>query len=340
MKRYLLIVALTVVGLAMMIGQFGCGGGGDDYAGQGTGTIALGVIFPPRPSQVSPAAGEGLPNATNSVRITISGANGGGGGTEPWTREAVLVRPAGGGTVQTQFQNIPVGSCTVLAQAYGTNDGTGQIIAEAQTNAAVTSGNTTNVTMTVDTLAVSVDIPATLNMEYGQSVNVTPVALDADGNVCINVNYAWTNTAPAVVSVPSTGSSVTFAALANGTADVTVTDSRSGEQDTCHVSVLTRAPVKVVLDPTSANLFLQGDPSTVQINATALDATDQPISYAVITFASAGDTVASVSPTGLVTANGAGVASITVTATTPTGSAQAIFPVVVTDTGKLGIVVR
>lgn len=339
MKRYLLIMALVIAGSALIIGQFGCGGG-DDYAGRpGTGTIALGVIFPPRPRQMSPAAGEGLPDATNSVRITISGATGAGGGTEPWTRDAVLVRPAGGGTVQTQFQNIPVGSCTVLAQAHGTNDGTGQVIAEAQTNAAVTSGNTTNVTMTVDTLAVTVDIPATLNMEYGQSVNVTPVALDADGNACINVSYGWTNTAPAIVSVPATGSSVTFSALAHGTADVTVLDSRSGEQDICRVNVVTRAPVKVLLDPTSANLYLQG-PSTVQINATALDAADQPISYAVVTFASASDTVASVSPTGLVTANGAGISSIMVTATTPTGTAQATFPVVVTDTGRLGIIVR
>jgi|LSQX01.1.fsa_nt_gb hypothetical protein len=340
MKRYLLIMALVVAGSALIIGQFGCGGG-DDYAGRPrTGTIALGVIFPPRPSQMSPAAGEGLPDATNSVRITISGATGAGGGTEPWTREALLVRPVGGGAVQTQFQNIPVGSCTVLAQAHGTNDGTGQIIAEAQTNAAVTSGNTTNVTMTVDTLAITVDIPATLNMEYGQSVNVTPVALDADGNACINVSYAWTNTAPSVVSVPATGSSVTFSALADGSADVTVRDSRSGEQDTCRVNVVTRAPVRVALSPASATLYLQGDPRTVQINATALDAADQPISYAVITFASVSDTVASVSPTGLVTANGSGVSSITVTATTPTGTAQAIFPVVVTDTGRLGIIVR
>lgn len=339
MRRYLLSVALVIAASALVIGQFGCGGGGD-LGGPGTGTIALGVTFPPRPAEMSPAAEEGLPDATNSVRITISGASGAGGGTEPWTRQALLVRPEGGGTVQTQFQNIPVGPCVVLAQAHGTSDGSGQIIAEAQTTAVVASGSTTNVSMTVDTLAVTVDIPATLDMEYGDTASVTPVALDADGNVCINVNYAWTNTAPAVVSVPATGSSVTLTALADGSADVTVRDSRSGEQDTCAVNVVTRAPARVVLDPTGATLYLHGDPQTVQINASALDSADQPISYADITFSSASDAVATVSPTGLVTAQGVGIASITVTATTPTGSAQAFFPVVVTDTGRLGIVVR
>lgn len=339
MKRYLLIVTLTIAGSALVIGQSGCGGGAD-LAHQGTGTIALGVIFPPRPTEMNPAAEEGLPDATNSVWITISGASGAGGGTEPWTRKALLVRPAGGGTVQTQFQNVPVGPCVVLAQAYAADDGTGQIIAEAQTTATVTSGHTTNVSMTVDTLAVTVDLPATLNMEYGEKVNVTPIALDADGNLCINVEYAWTNTAPAVVSVPATGSSVTFEALAQGSAEVTVREGRSGQQDTCAVNVITRAPAQVVLDPPNATLFLHGDPNTVQINATALDSAGQPIGYAAITFASTDGAVASVSPTGLVTAEGAGTASISVTATTPTGSTQASFPVVVTETGRLGVIVR
>lgn len=283
---------------------------------------------------MGPAAEEGLPDATNSVRITITG------GSPQWRREVPLVRPTGGGTVQTQLDNVPVGECLIVAVAYATSNGTGQPIAEARTTATVSSGHTTNVIMTVDTLAVSVDIPASLSLEPGDTVNVTPVAVDADGIACINVSYAWTNTAPAVVDVPATGSSVTFTALQDGSASVTVTDSRSGEQDTCAVTVLSRAVDSVALDPPGATLFLNGDPTTVQINATALDSGGQPIPYAVIGFVSGNDAIATVSGTGLVTAQGEGQTGVTVTATTATGSAQAVFPVTVADVGKLGIVVR
>lgn len=331
MRRALLLIASAILP-ALLAGLVGCGGGGAPTGD--TGSIALAVIFPPRDGEVGTAAEEGLPNATNSVRITITGND------SLWKREVLLVRPAGGGAVQTQLDNVPVGVCHIVARAYATADGTGQPIAEAQTTATVSSGHTTNVTMTVDTLAVSVDIPASINMEPGDAVSVTPVALDADGNTCINVNYVWTNTAPTVVDVPATGSSVTFTAIKDGSAQVTVTDTRSGEQDTCAVQVLSRAVDRVALDPSKAELFLNGDPSTVQINATALDADDQPIGYAVISFASDNEAIATVSESGLVTARGPGQTTIVVTATTATGSAQARFPVTVTDVGKLGIVVR
>jgi len=333
MRRYLILAAVGAAAAALMAGQLGCGGGAGLPAGD-TGSIALGVIFPPRDGEVSPAAEEGLPDATNSVRITITG------GDPQWQREALLVRPAGGGTVQTQLDNVPVGPCRIVAVAYASSDGTGQPIGEAQTTATVSSGHTTNVSMTVDTLAVTVDIPASLSLEPGDAINVTPVALDADGVACINVSFAWTNTAPAVVNVPATGSSVTFTALVDGAAQVTVTDARSGEQDTCAVTVLSRAVDSVALVPPGADLFLNGNPSTVQIDATALDSGGQPIGYAVISFESGSDAVATVSAGGLVTAQGEGATGITVTATTATGSAQAICPVTVTDVGKLGIVVR
>ncbi|NJM16397.1 MAG: hypothetical protein HC896_14390, partial [Bacteroidales bacterium] len=119
-----------------------------------------------------------------------------------------------------------------------------------------------------------------------------------------NKAVSWSSSNTAVLTVSSTGLAT---ALALGTATITVTTADGGFTATCSITV---APVEVtsvaLANCPSANLTIG---STVDLNETVspANATDKSVSWS-----SSNDAVATVNASGLVTAQGEGTATITV----------------------------
>lgn len=125
-----------------------------------------------------------------------------------------------------------------------------------------------------------------------------------------NKAISWTTSNSAIATVSSSG---IVTAISNGTATITATTLDGSFTDDCSVSVnipVVDVPVTgVSLAPTSLTLN-EGETSTLSTTISPANATDQSVSYS-----SDNTTIASVSQSGVVTATGAGIATITVTTT-------------------------
>ncbi|MEP6831815.1 MAG: CHRD domain-containing protein [Gemmatimonas sp.] len=144
----------------------------------------------------------------------------------------------------------------------------------------------------------------------GDTRTVTAVAKDAAGATLSAAAITWTSSAPSVATVSGSGQSATVTAIGNGTA--TITASSGIAQNTASVTVTQRATVVGVTGvPTTL-----APGATAQLAAEARDARGRVVPGATgFTFASSDESVAVVSPGGLVTAISPGVAQISSTVT-------------------------
>jgi len=140
----------------------------------------------------------------------------------------------------------------------------------------------------------------------GDTVRLDAEVRDQKGDAITSVTVSWSTLDPAVATVDNDGL-VTAAAV--GTARIAAS---TGElADTAVVSV-ERAPAGIAIEPTALHLA-QGD--TVRLSAVILDASGVAIEDAVVVWSGEVGTIASVDPTGLVTAGArGGEARITATA--------------------------
>ena len=130
---------------------------------------------------------------------------------------------------------------------------------------------------------------------------------------------AWSSSDEAVATVSDSGLVIS---AGNGTAQVTA---RSGDlEETVDVSVM-QAASSIVLETEEAWAVPVGE--TVQLVAVVLDRNEHPIADAVVAWSSSDESVATVSPEGLVTAVGEGSAQVTVSS----GDAAAITYFVVSS---------
>jgi len=240
-RAKLMLVVLSAV-IAMVIA--GCGGGSGSSA---TGDISVSVVFPEQLQPAGPAPQE-LPQATNSVRIQVIAAqasNGivvgseptaGQGAVEPVVPDLVIRRDSGSAQVGGTVRGVPPGDYLVLALAYESDDGTGQVIAQAQAQTRVVAGATSRVHLFTEALTVLVEVlPPSLELFMYEQAPLAATCYDADGNVVAGP-IEWSSDDQTVAVVSADG--IVEGLAAGGFCLITATDLISGVQGSCEVTVV------------------------------------------------------------------------------------------------------
>jgi uncharacterized protein YjdB len=146
--------------------------------------------------------------------------------------------------------------------------------------------------------------PSTASVTTGKTVQLTATLKDSVGNVLGGRTVTWSSGNPNVATVSSTG---VVTAMTVGTA--TISASSGGQTGTAQITVTAVVVSSVVVSPGWADLSAR---QTLQLTATPLDANGNPIGGVTVTWVSNAPSLASVSPSGLVT----------VLSTSGTGTAQ------------------
>ena len=154
----------------------------------------------------------------------------------------------------------------------------------------------------VAAVAVTLIPPA---IQVGQTSQASAAMTDADGNVLTGRAVAWSSDNNSIASI-STGGVVT--ALAPGTAQIT--GSSEGKSSSATLTVTPIPVASVTVSPATANVTAG---STQQLTAEAHDAGGALLAGRGITWQSEHPEIATVSPSGLVTAVTPGSATITAT---------------------------
>jgi uncharacterized protein YjdB len=242
---------------------------------------------------VSPASLSIVAGSTGQLTATPADASG---------------NPLSGRTVT--WQTNPASVATVSASGMVT-----AVAAGAATISATSEGKSGTAAVTVAPVPVaSVAVsPATATVLAGNTVQLAATPKAADGDPLAGRTVTWTSSNPAVATVNSSG---LVTAVAAGT--VTITATCEGKSGTATITVTTVPVASVTVAPSSANLQVS---QTVQLTATPKDASGNPLSGRVVTWATSSAAVATVSGSGLVTAVAAGTATITATSEGQSGTA-------------------
>lgn len=185
------------------------------------------------------------------------------------------------------FRLLKAGTVKVRATAID-----GGLYAEADVTVTAVPVAVTGVTVSPTTAAILV----------GATRQLTPTVAPANAT---NKAVTYTSSATGVATVNSSG---LVTAVANGTANITVTTADGAKTAVCAVTVTT-AVASVTVTPTTANL---APAATQQLTPTVLPST---ASNKAVTYSTSAAGVATVSASGLITAVAAGTATITVTTT-------------------------
>ena len=194
---------------------------------------------------------------------------------------------------------------------------------------ATTGGVSGTATLSVAQIVKSVVVsPASATLDaLGLTQQFSAAAQDANGNVVPGQSFTWSASPAGVVAIdPVTGLAT---AVANGVATISATT--AGVSGTATLSVA-QAVGSVVVSPATATLDALG--LTQQFTAVAKDANGAPIVGQTFAWTSSVPGVAAVEPsTGLVTAIGNGVATVTATAGGLAGAASLTVAQVATQLG-------
>ena len=147
--------------------------------------------------------------------------------------------------------------------------------------------------------------PTAINLQIGQTSQLTVTLKDANGNVLTGRTVTWSSDNGSVATVSGSGL-VTAAGV--GTATITATS--EGKSGTASVTVSSVPVAAVTVSPATASLMAG---QTVQLTATLKDANGNILTGRPVTWYSNTTGVATVNSTGIVTAKVAGTATITAT---------------------------
>ncbi|HSY84912.1 MAG TPA: Ig-like domain-containing protein [Gemmatimonadaceae bacterium] len=170
---------------------------------------------------------------------------------------------------------------------------------------------------TVASVTVS---PATASITAGKTVQLTATLKDSVGNVLGGRAVTWSSSNPTVATVSSNG---VVTGVAAGAA--TISASSGSQQGSAQVTVNAVVVSSVVVSPGWANLSAR---QTLQLTATPLDGSGNPMGGVTITWSSNAPSLASVSSSGLVTVlstSGTGTAQIYATGGGQTGHSTITF---------------
>ena len=189
-------------------------------------------------------------------------------------------------------------------------------LTNGQATVTVTSGGksataTIIVAQASTTIAIS---PISVNLTaLGDTVQLTATVRDANNNPLPGASVSWSSGSPSVATVNTQG-----LVTARGSGTTTITATSGSRTGTAAITVV-QLPNTIVITPASATLFAIGE--TVQLHATVKDEKAQTVPGATVTWQSSNTAVASVNPSGLVTARGSGTATITATSGGKTATA-------------------
>ncbi|HZP84752.1 MAG TPA: NHL repeat-containing protein [Chthonomonadaceae bacterium] len=212
-------LCIRILILGLLCGLLaGCGGSSHQLTGASRGGRASFTIRWPDRSRSSRV----IPLTSQSIKVSIL-QNG-----NVYTSQLVA-RPTTGNTTTVSFTDLPLGALTATATAYPNADGTGTAQAAGSVPLNIQAGQTTSVTLSMDSTIVSVALSlSTLNLALNQgtiqSASITATARDADGNIVLisPQELGWASDAPGVATVyavQDTIGRVTAAGI--GTAHVT-----------------------------------------------------------------------------------------------------------------------
>src|SRR5260370_29846325 len=157
--------------------------------------------------------------------------------------------------------------------------------------------------------------PAAPTVLVGATVQLTATLKDGSGNVLTGQPVTWASSAPAVATVSPSG---LVSGMAAGPATITAASGGQSGSAPITVTVSTVPVASVTVSPAPASVSVG---QTVQLTATLKDASGNVLSGRTVTWASSAPTVATVSPSGLVSGVAAGSATITATSEGQSGSA-------------------
>ena len=200
---------------------------------------------------------------------------------------------------------------------------TGQVAGVTQGSATITAtseSKTATATINVAIVPVaSVQVaPASASIGVGQTVQLAATPKDSAGSALTGRAVTWTSSAPTVASVSASGL-VTGGAV--GTA--TITAMSEGRTGSATVTVALVPVATVVVSPAPATLPVGG---TVQLTVTLKDASGTTLTGRTVAWTSSTTTVATVSPSGLVSDVASG-GTTTITATSEGKSGTSVVTV-------------
>jgi len=262
-----------------------------------TATASLAVTPPAATAIVINPSGATLaPNATAQFGAQVRDANG-----------ATLSRPV---TWSSDDSNIATVSTTGLVTARAA--GTASVTATADGVSASVPVTVSAPTNTVATVTVTLQHTTLVT---GQSTQATAVARNAVGTVITGGAVSWSSMDEEIATVSSTGAVTTTKA---GSVTIAATIDGVVGMQTLAVNPPPVSPVSSVsLSAPSTSLQVG---QTAQITATLKDASGNTITGRSIGWSSSNPTVVTVSVTGVVTAVGAGSATISATSEGKTGT--------------------
>jgi len=211
-------------------------------------------------------------------------------------------------------------------------NGSGLVTAAAAGSATITAtseGQSGTATVTVTSVPVaSVAVsPASVSVAVGQTVQLAATPKDANGNALSGRVVTWATSNASVATVNGSG---LVTAAAAGSATITATS--EGRSGTATVTVTSVPVASVAVSPASASVAVG---QTVQLAATPKDASGNPLTGRVVTWATSNAAVATVNGSGLVTGVAAGSATITATSEGKNGTAAITVTAPVTNPGTV-----
>ena len=314
-------IGVFVVGIAIMLLATACG---DDP--QPTSTPVPRVIDTAAPSPQVPSS---TPTATPTAIPTPTPKK----TPEPARPTVVTVSPttvaltALGTTAQlraevrdrdsTVMTGVTV-TWTTSANSVATVDAAGVVTVAGNGTATITASagsasGSAVVTVTQTVASVEVSPSVAELTAWGETVQLTAEALDANGHAVAGAIFSWESTDVPVATVDAAG---LVSGSGNGTAMITAS---AGSASESAVVTVTQTVASVEVSPSMAELTAWGE--TVQLTAEALDANGHAVAGAVFSWESTDVPVATVEAAGVVTAAGNGTATITASARSASGAA-------------------
>src|SRR5213592_3423235 len=205
--------------------------------------------------------------------------------------------PLSGRTVSWTSSNTGVASVTGSGLVTGVAAGSATITATSEGKS-----GTSAITVTFVPVASVAVTPASASVNEGKTVQLTATPKDGNGNPLSGRAVAWVSSNTTVATVSSSG---LVTGKVAGTATITATS--EGQSGTSAITVVHVPVASVAVAPPSATVQVG---STVQLAATPKDAGGNPLTGRTVTWASGNTSVATVSPSGLV--SGATVGSTTI----------------------------
>jgi uncharacterized protein YjdB len=259
-----------------------------------TGTAAISVVPMPVGSvTVSPATA----NVVAGQAITLSA-------TVRDTSGAIVVDR----TVSWQSSDTAIATVSSAGVVTGVAEGTVTITATSETR----SGSAAVTVQPMPVATVTLD-PTSVTLEPGQTATLVATTRSANGSVLTGRTVTFSSDNVNVARVSSDG---VVTGVAPGAATITATS--EGQSATATVTVQPTV-ASVVVSPNEVSVRRNG---TVQLSATAYDASNNVILGRTVTWTSSDDHLATVSDTGLVTARRTGTVTITATIDGRSGTAQ------------------